>query len=566
MRFTVSKKIMSGFGILIIIIMGIGLLSMYQLSSVNGMLNQLYERELKGISYIKEAQVNLITTHRAEKNLILTRDPAEEARHIENIKKYNTLFEEAMKSFETTTLLEDIIQRVDVINELWEEAKPVQEKVIQLNSEQRYDETLELSNKNRAIFDKIEIEIETIANLKDQQAIKAYNDSDTIFYNTTKLLIIILITCVIIATSIGFYISKIISKPIVAMAKSAAEIANGDLTIDNIIVKNNDEIGELADSFNKMTDGLRDMIKQVVDASQTVAAYSEELSASSEETSAATEQVSVTIAHLSDNVTKQSEEIDAVSSNLAHISASIQQAAANTELVVNASMKASEAASKGVLEAANAVNKIDRVKQASIETANVIRTLEKQSEEIGQIVDVIKNIADQTNLLALNAAIEAARAGEQGRGFAVVAEEVRKLAEESSSSTQKISEFISNIQNDTHRAIDAIEVGNKEVYDGVEAVNKAGDSFQIIVKEIEGVVEQIHHISAATQEIASDSNEIVVSIDSIATISEDTSSSSQEVTAAAEEQTAAMEEIARSAQELAILAQDLQTTVSRFRY
>ncbi|SDZ10522.1 methyl-accepting chemotaxis protein [Proteiniborus ethanoligenes] len=566
MKITVAKKILFGFGALVIIIIGIGLLGIYELYNMNDMLNSMYEVELQGISSIKEAQVNLITAHRAEKNLILSQDLKEQANHTENIREYSKRFEEAMKKFEGTIALDDIRQKSVEINRLWEEAKPVQERIIQLNSQGKYDEAFKLSGQNREIFDKIEEYIELIATQKDEQALKAYNDSDAIFNYTTKTVVIILIVCIIISIGAAFIISRLISKPIVAIAKSAEEIANGDLTVESIRVKNNDEIGELAKSFNTMADSLRDMIMKIGHASQSVAAYSQELSASSEETSAATEQVAKTITELSNGAISQSEELESVSSHLGQISATIQQTAANTETVVNESMKASDAANRGVIEVENAVNKIERVKEVSMETANVINALGEQSEQIGQIIDVIKSIADQTNLLALNAAIEAARAGEQGRGFAVVADEVRKLAEESSASTQQIEKLIHNIQNETNKAIDVIEAGSQEIYEGVEAVNKAGDSFKIIVEEIDIVVEQIEGISVATQQIASGSNEIVRSVDSIAAISQQTAASSQEVTAASEEQTAAMEEVASSAQELASLAEELQEIISRFNY
>lgn len=566
MKFTVAKKIMIGFGILILIIIGMGLLSIYELSSFNGMLNNLYESDLRGISYIKEAQVNLIAAHRAEKNLILTKDPKEEAMHAESIRTYDGLFEKAMEGFETTIISDAISQKAVEINKLWEETKPTQEKIIQLNQRGKYDEAFMLSGENRAIYDKIEGLIDDIATQKDLQALNAYNDSDISFHSATRTIIVLLIVCIIISIGTVIIISRLISKPIVIMAKSAEKIADGDLTVESIKVTNKDEIGDLANSFNRMTDGLRDMIIKITEASQSVAAYSQELSASSEETTAAAEQVSKTILELSSGATAQSEELESTSSHLGQISATIQQTAANAESVANVSMMVSNTANQGVIEAENAVRKIDRVKQVSMETSDVINTLGKRSEEIGQIVYVIKSIADQTNLLALNAAIEAARAGEQGRGFAVVAEEVRKLAEQSSASTQQIEGLINDIQNETNRAINVIEAGGEEILEGVEAVNKSGKSFNDIVKEIEQVVEQIHEISSATEQIASESNEIVKSVDSIAAISQQTAASSQEVSAASEEQTASMEEVSSSAQELAHLAEELLETVSRFNY
>lgn len=557
---------MCGFGVLILLIIGLSGISIYSLANINETVSHIYENDLLGISYIKDAQVNLIAAHRAEKNMILAEDSAEEARYIENIRRYDDLFEEAVENFKTTIVLDEVMEKALELEKLWNELEPLQEKVIQLNQQQKYNEAFQLSGENRIVIDKMESLIDELVTLKEQQSLVAYNDSNAQYHTTSMAIGVFIVICGIVSILVVVIISRIISKPVTIVAEAAKKIANGDLTVESIKVKNKDEIGDLANSFNMMASELRNMIVKITETSQSVATYSEELSASSEETSASAEQVSKTILELSNGVSLQSQELESASSNLGQISATIQQTAANAEAVTNASLKASDAAKQGAIEAENAVQKIDRVKQISMETTSVVYGLGKQSEEIGQIVDVIKSIADQTNLLALNAAIEAARAGEQGRGFAVVAEEVRKLAEQSSASTQQIEGLINSIQSEANRAVNVIESGSQDIYEGVEAVNRAGDSFKAIVEGIEKMVVQIQEISTATEQIASESNEIVRSVDSIAAVSQQTAASAQEVSAASEEQTASMEEVSGSAQELAHLAEELLEIVSRFRY
>ncbi|WIV13335.1 methyl-accepting chemotaxis protein [Proteiniborus sp. MB09-C3] len=566
MKLTVRKKLIFGFSALIILMIILGGVGIYSLSVINNELTVLYDMHLKGIEYIKDAQINLASLGEDRGMLILAVDSKGRETAAKSMKSTFEEFEKNLEDFKSTIVDEEGRSIYSEITKLWEILKPNEESAIALATSGKIEEANQQTMVNRLNSEQIEIKINYLVKQKSELAEAANNGSDMLYSETLVILIIIIVLSVLTGIIVSLYISNIISKPITVMAGATKKIAEGDITVQAIKVKNKDEIGELANSFNIMTDRLRDMIIKITEASQSVAAYSQELSASSEETTAAAEQVSKTILELSSGAAAQSEELEATSSHIGQISSAIQQAAANTESVTNASKNASDAANEGVREAENAVRKIDRVKQVSIESANVVNALGKKSEEIGQIVDVIKNIADQTNLLALNAAIEAARAGEQGRGFAVVAEEVRNLAEQSSASTQKIEGLIKDIQSETNRAVNVIESGGQEILEGVEAVNKAGNTFKSIVKEVENVAEQINEVSAATQQIASESNEIVKSIDSIAAISQQTAASGQEVSAASEEQTASMEEVASSAQELAHLAEELLETVSRFKH
>ncbi|MCA9003524.1 MAG: methyl-accepting chemotaxis protein, partial [Planctomycetes bacterium] len=187
------------------------------------------------------------------------------------------------------------------------------------------------------------------------------------------------------------------------------------------------------------------------------------------------------------------------------------EVARNSTDAANLAQETAQTAKSGQEVMEQTVDGMQQVSQAVMQAASIITTLGHSSDQIGEIVRVIEDIADQTNLLALNAAIEAARAGEQGRGFAVVADEVRKLAERTTKATKEIGDMIRQIQQDTKTAVNSMEQGTHKVVSGVELANKTGEALAKIysmVNSTAGMIQQIAQAaeeqSVATRQIASD--------------------------------------------------------------
>ncbi len=199
-------------------------------------------------------------------------------------------------------------------------------------------------------------------------------------------------------------------------------------------------------------------------------------------------------------------------------------------------------------------------------SSKVVETLGERSKEIGKIVETISNLADQTNLLALNAAIEAARAGEAGRGFAVVADEVRKLAEQSGEAAHSIESIISGIQNDTLRAMQAMDKGNAEVQSGTQIVQRTGEVFSIMEQQIDALYEQIQLSRNRVEAAERDSSQIMNALQTANEFSRATANEAQTVSGATEEQTAMMHDITEASESLAALAQKLQNEMLKFRF
>ncbi|MDF2647993.1 MAG: hypothetical protein K0Q73_3798 [Paenibacillus sp.] len=374
----------------------------------------------------------------------------------------------------------------------------------------------------------------------------------------------ILAITLVLAVIVGYYFSNRIAKPIIQLTDLTKEAANGDLTIQ-ISIQDKNEIGQLANSFNTMVRNLRQIIQQVRSSSENVAASAVELTSSASQTSKATKQVALIIEEVATETEKQVQTLEESSRSVHEISASIQQIAANAQTVSSVATQTAEKTEQGNLAIQAAIQQMNSIHQTINGLAEVIKLLSERSQEIEQIVGAITDIASQTNLLALNAAIEAARAGEHGRGFAVVAGEVRKLAEQSSSSAQNIVQLITVIRSEITRTVQSVDLGIQDVATGLNAVNTAGEAFALIQHSIHAVTSQIQEVSVSSHQMSANTLQVVQSFKTILQVSNITASGTQNISAAAEEQLATMEEIASSVHLLSKMASELQTLIGKFK-
>lgn len=374
-----------------------------------------------------------------------------------------------------------------------------------------------------------------------------------------------------------------------SMAKSAEEIAEGDLRSD---VTPESESDVLGNAFRKMVLGLRAMITDIRGGSDQMASASAQIASTSEqaarnneaaataveETTATMHEMSANIQNVAKNTQSQASSVTETSATIEQMVASIRRIADTAQHLLELSNKTKKAVDLGLESVDNSVKGTDEISRSITRSADTIAALGSRAEDIGKIVDVIDDIAEQTNLLALNAAIEAARAGEQGLGFAVVAEEVRKLAERSAKSTKEIAELISGIQKEAQEAVKNMDKSIQVVEKGVEMSKQVGVS----LKEIEGNVAEVDmyskEIGAATQEQSSGSTQIAKAAENLREVTHEITSSTEEQASAAEQIAKTMEkmremihqnasgtaELASSSEQLNSQAERFQQIVSRF--
>ncbi len=369
---------------------------------------------------------------------------------------------------------------------------------------------------------------------------------------------------ILLAALAGLFAAGFMTRPIREMVAATDRLASGDLTA-KVNVTSRDELGQLAQAFNTMGNNLQSLIRGVMTTADQVAASAQELSATSAEAERAINQIAATITDFAQGAHSQTEEIEKSLQTADQLTDASQAVAEKARTASDLSEEMAGAAKSGGVAAQSAVDKMNEIKEVTTATGEVVTGLGEKSQQIGQILDVISEIAGQTNLLALNAAIEAARAGEQGRGFAVVAEEVRKLAEQSQEAAQQIAQIVREIQAQTEQAIGAMQSGNAKVNEGVGVVQTAGDALQDILGKVTGSVDMIEAISAAAKEQAEGMHAMVQGTEQVAVIARQSSANAETTAAATEQVTASMEEISGAANSLATLAGELQGMVTKFR-
>ncbi len=408
----------------------------------------------------------------------------------------------------------------------------------------------------------------TIAELvayDNKQATQLTNESVDISRTASFNIIVLSVIAVIVAFVIAFLIARSISKPAKSLQQAAEQIAAGDLTGADLIIKNKDEIGSLAVSFNLMKQNLRQVIESVASTSELVAASSEQLTASSEQNKQAAEQIAETVQENAIGTAKQVDIATKSSQAMQEMAIGVEQIAVRAQTVSSSAVDAASKSSDGNQAIQQAVAQMDSIQQSLHSLGSVVKELGNRSQEIGNITKVITGISSQTNLLALNASIEAARAGEAGRGFAVVADEVGKLAEQSSQSAKQIIELVSFIQKDTLNAIEAVELNNREFDKGMASVAVAGTAFQDILQAVNQVASDIEEVSAGAEEMSASTTEIVEYSRQISHIAQESAEGMLSVSAATQEQLASMEEINASSSSLAETAEQLHSEMNEFK-
>ena len=282
----------------------------------------------------------------------------------------------------------------------------------------------------------------------------------------------IVVITLLLSLNISYRIVNSIKRLIISIDTASKE---GDLT-QSVFVQSKDEMGKLAEVFNTLISNLNGLVKRIRAASEKTSTSIQEFSLSSSELESASQHIAQTSHDIARGAMLQVRQVEKASQVIEQMLTSFARVASRSQITAEKTTVASNIAQRGSEATKEAIAKMQQINDTVSKSALAARKWDERSKQIGQIVDVITKIAEQTNLLALNTSIEAARAGEAASGFAVVAEEVRKLAEWTAKSAEQITRLIKDVQTNITQVVLSMEVGRKEVSEGMVVVNKSGSA------------------------------------------------------------------------------------------
>ena len=383
-----------------------------------------------------------------------------------------------------------------------------------------------------------------------------------------NIMILIIVLLTIVAAIVAVILASALARPITGITRILSKIGKLDLHDDSRMIKlmkSKDETGIMAKELDQMKIALIEIVSSLKELSNNLFEKSEGMGVVTNDSSDSINQVYASVEDLSLGANDQAIEAQKSNEALSILNEKIE----TVVISVNKALEYSQQTKQVNESSTQVVKKLEAITEANVENTNIMESnvseLLQKSNQIEEIVEVIKNIASQTNLLALNASIEAARAGEAGRGFAVVADEIRKLAEDSAGSASEIQKLVLSIQEESSRTVEVMETLDDVIEEQNSAVDLVDNSIVQVFDSIKGIVSQIDVVNTSIEDLDKIKNELTSAIENISAVSEETAASTEEVTASMDQQNYAVEEVAKNAELLNQLSVELADNINKFK-
>ena len=570
----IGKKLALILVVNLILLAVIGSLAGLSARSINADLQRIFNRDLKGLVFLLEADRDLHQAFIAERTLLLT--PPDSKDFTGQMKDYTDNKQQAdtrVGKFAATTgdaAQLDLVKQYEAGRKAWDEVSLSIVKSREMGGSVEDLYALSLGESMRR-FDAMREHINVLTETLMQQAESAEESAQASFASLLTVIVALTLGSALLGALCTLLVTRNITKPMRQLVEFTKRLAAGEFPPPLNFLRR-DEVGALADTFDNMNQTLQHNMDEIAAKSREAeekAKAAEEAMREADEARRQAElaraegmhQAAAQLEHIVSQVASASEELNAqiresqrgselqrertaeAATAMEEMNATVLEVARNAADASTNAHEARQQAENGGTVVGRVTDSIANLNRETKQLQTEMNDLGGQAQAIGQVMAVISDIADQTNLLALNAAIEAARAGEAGRGFAVVADEVRKLAEKTMTATREVGEAIDNIQTSTTRSIRSMDQTLQMVGNSTELSREAGESLSQIVGIIEHTADQVTAIATAAEEQSATSEQINRSTEEVNTIAGETAQAMQQ-------SAQAMEDMARLSEEL----------------
>lgn len=534
---SIAPRAAIGFGLIALLVFALGGYALIQMNSMHERSGEVENNWIPSLNTLGDVTQDILRLRAFTLRMLLSETPQQLQENMVLAQKLLDELKDVQSRYEALISTPEERSAYDTFKNAETAYLRQREQLVQhlKNGERQAAQDLLIGTMNQQADSMIKA-LNALIALNRQGASNAANAAEAVYKQASRGTLLVMALSAIATVMLATLLTRSIVKPLAEAVQVADSVAKGNLTMP-IDIQGNDEPAKLLQALKSMQGNLRDTIEQIADASDQLASAADQLSAVTDGTAR--------------NLHQQSLEIDQAATAVTEMSSAVDEVARNAGSASESSSESGRIARQGSERITQTLSSINQLAENVDATSNNFGQLAGKIRGISQVLDVIRSIAEQTNLLALNAAIEAARAGEAGRGFAVVADEVRALAHKTGQSTREIETMISTIQNDTEKAVRAMESSNGLAKQTLEIAEGAGVALDQIIRSIAEIGDRNLVIASATEQQAHVAREVDRNLTNIRDLSLQNSAGSEETSTAS--------------RALSGLAAHLQGMVARFQ-
>lgn len=545
----------------VLLTMMVGFLGLYNMQKINSNVKGMYGENLVPISNVGIIRSNFLKIRLEATNA--SRSTSYSTEYDNNIKSFNDIVQKNTDSFVNSGLNSDETKSMDAFKSNYNEYLSLWGNLnVALSKAEKI--TPEKATRFGQLGDIIDTSLQNLSDYEIKTADNVKTQSGSIYASSVKVFISTLVIAILVSALVCYIVVKIIKESSKQIIENLETVADCDFTV-RVDTTSSNEFGVMGKSLQKTIENISLMVNEIKAKADEANGKSLELAAIAEEMTASSANVSIAIQETAKGTASQAEDLLSINSAIMDFGRELNK--------VVQSIGNIDKNSKGVTYLANnsggsmeqLLSSINKISYSFSEFVERIKSLEDNVNKINEITGFINSIANQTNLLALNAAIEAARAGELGRGFSIVADEIRKLAEQSKSSSENITSLIGSTVNHMNNMMRSSETMNKELGNQKDVISITIGSFKEIIKGINEVIPEIEVVNESALNINNEKNGILTRIENSSAISEEIASASQEIAASAEEMSTSSKDVAKASQSLNNMTNGMKKDLNKFK-